>query len=275
MAVAKMFLDLPTEGSYGSGRSVVRPIRSTAAIASPEWITETEKYMRHNLAKAERAGDWKRFVFLHVREHRWRALASILPKVTHEAVPVLFRDVWMDSEDIWRERRLVKRVLSLIHERDRAALFTKADKRLFDALPDPLTIYRGAKKWNQAGMSWTLDIYRAVRFAIHTNQDGEECLLPPSDVGIVMKKIIRKSAVLFYTNERHEDEIVLTRFEKGTISPEGMLAVAFNFGPKVFSEELTRQKSRLSASDVQAAIGQLVLMRETTRLSSAAGKKGE
>jgi hypothetical protein len=194
---AKLLLDHPTGPSFRIGKSVVPPIKSTADIGSSEWVAETESYMRRLRDQTKRDGDWSKYVFLHACEHRWRALAAILPHLSPTELPALFREVWMKSEDIWRERRSVKKVISLIPERSRRQLFSKKDRTRFDALPDLFPIFRGAKRWNLAGMSWTLDIDRAVYFATHHNQEGMACSLPPGEVGIVMERRFARTLFCF------------------------------------------------------------------------------
>jgi len=136
----------------------------------------------------------------------------------------------------------------------RRRLFTAADWRTLRALPDRLTVYRGAKDWNRNGMSWTLDPYRAAYFATHHNDSGMMCTLGPDHLGFVMERTVRKSSVLFYTSDRSEDEVVLTRFEKGRISPEGMIWAADQCGGwQIMADELERHREHLSPEMIRFA----------------------
>ncbi|MCU1325135.1 MAG: hypothetical protein JWN34_505 [Bryobacterales bacterium] len=59
---------------------------------------------------------------------------------------------------------------------------------MFEKLPEQFQIYRGAKSWNLSGMSWPLDLHRAVIFARFTITEGCEEELAPDRLGVVMRK---------------------------------------------------------------------------------------
>jgi hypothetical protein len=155
----------------------------------------------------------------------------------------------MDSEDIFAERRRISKLTKLIRPEFQGRLFKVADRRRFESLPDRFTIYRGSKDWNIAGLSWTLDLDTAVRFATHHQEDGMPCWLPPEMIGRVMERTIRKSQVLFYTNDRLEDEIVLRRSAKGSLSPEGMLETAEYKGSEAYAAEFEKAERILESGD--------------------------
>jgi len=246
-------LDLPTQISFGIGRSIVPPIKSRAAVGSPEWIANTERRMRRMRDHARRSGNWPRFVFLHMREDRWSALAQVSSLVPPAAFPSLFRRVWLDSQIIWRDRPIVKKLISLILPEFQRRLFTKADRERFDDLPDTFSIYRGAKEWNVRGMAWTLNLQRAICFATHHDEESMACSLPPYMSGVVLERTIHKKAVLFYTNDHDNEEIVLKRFETGAQSPEGTLWCAEHRGREAFATELETQRNCLAPQTVSAA----------------------
>ncbi len=254
-------LDQPTEGSWRVKRSIVPPLKSKAELGSLEWTANTERRMRRLRDHARRSGDWSRYIFLHWREYRWRALAHVSLLVSPAAFPGVFRKVWLDSEEIWRERHIIGKLISSIRPEFRKRLFKKADRERFDALPDTFTVYRGAKDWNISGMSWTLEVQRAVYFATHYHDEGMACSLDPHAIGVVMERIVHKSAVLFYSNSRAEEEIVLKRFEKGPLSPEGTLWSAEHKGIEVFATELDKQRGRLIPDTVSAATRMLAAWR--------------
>jgi hypothetical protein len=106
-------------------------------------------------------------------------------------------------------------------------------------------------------MSWTLDVQRAVIFARFTITDGCEMELAPDRLGVVMEKTVSKSRVLFYTDERDEEEIVLRRSEKGPESPEGMLWVSEYKGAEAFATEFIRRRQQLSQDAVSIAAQKL------------------
>lgn len=254
-------LDWPTELSFNEGRSIVRPIKWRGDLYTPEWRDATERHMRNLRDRAARDLNWYRFIFLHARECRWRALREVAPLCAPATLARLFLKVWVDSEDIWRERAVIREVVCLLGP-VRQRLYTAADKKRFAALPDRLTIYRGAKKWNLKGMSWTLDVHNAIYFATHHVADGSQCRLDPDDVGIVMENAVSKSRVLFFTTARIEGEIVLPRFETGPISPEGSLWLAQERGAQAFTAELERQRKHLNPALVATAERAAALMAE-------------
>jgi hypothetical protein len=127
-------------------------------------------------------------------------------------------------------------------------LFTDKDWRTFQGLPERLTIYRGAKTWNLSGMSWTLDVDRAIYFATHHHHDGFPARL--DDPGHVYEQTVEKDAVLFYTDERKEKEIILRQFSMGRMSAAGEIELAAVRGPEHALAEFDRQKARLSRAEI-------------------------
>jgi hypothetical protein len=209
--------------------------------------------MRRMRDQARRSGNWSRFVFLHMREDRWNALAQVSSLVSPTDVPSLFRKVWLDSKVIWRQRRTIRKLISCIRPEFQERLFTKADREHLDTLPDTFRIYRGAKQWNVSGMAWTLDLQRAIYFATHNDDAGMACSLPLCLTGVVIERTIHKKDVLFYSNDRDEEEVVLKRFGKGTLSSEGALWCAEHRGREAFAAELNKQRNRLTPQTVSAA----------------------
>jgi hypothetical protein len=82
-----------------------------------------------------------------------------------------------------------------------------ADAARLEALPECLTIYRGAIQEHAVGRCWTLSRNIAEFFATRfLDINGEPDVSNPR---IVMSRKVSKHQVLFYTNERQEQEIVL------------------------------------------------------------------
>jgi hypothetical protein len=80
-------------------------------------------------------------------------------------------------------------------------------------------------------------------------------------LGVVMEKSVHKRTVLLYSNDRREEEIVLKRFEKGPLSPEGTLWVAEHRGTEAFASELDKQRNRFTSEAVRDATKYLSAMR--------------
>jgi hypothetical protein len=168
-------------------------------------------------------GNLMGYILRHPRDQRWKALSiAAVCAPSRKVLATLFREVWEDSESIWSERRIIGKLLRTIRVGGNEKwLFTEADRRAFNALPEKLKIYRGAKPWNRNGMSWTLDLHRASFFACYHSGNGFKYSLRPEDTGFVMEKTVSKRRVLFYNTERDENEIVLPRFERGDLCVEG------------------------------------------------------
>jgi hypothetical protein len=205
-------------------------------------------------------------VLLHEHNSRWAALEQIASLVPADALPKVFRKVWMDSETIWAERRRISELIQLIRPDSRRMLMTAPERKHLESLPKRFTVYRGAKHWNLRGMSWTLDLQRAVLFAAH-HFDGTECSLPPDMIGVVMERTIQKSEVLFYNDTRRENEVVLKRFVKGPLSPEGMLWAAQYRGNEAFAAEFEKQKGLLRPEAVDTAQRFLYVMARRSNTS--------
>jgi hypothetical protein len=214
--------------------------------------------------RAVREKEWLKLIFYHQREDRWRVLRDIAHRVwATDDMPEVFREVWMDSESIWGNRRIISKLLRFVEISPRGVrrLYSKDDWKKFRALPDRFKIYRGAKFWNKCGMSWTTDIERAVYFATHHHHTGMACGLSPDQVGFVMEKTIAKSSILFFTDERNESEVILRRSTCGRISAEGMLQVAESTCvPERYAAELEKHRERLSPEVIAHAEKMLWLM---------------
>jgi hypothetical protein len=186
---------------------------------TPERIAKAKQEMEQLLREKYASEDWRGFILLHARAFRWRALWQVYPRVDFGTLAELFREVWTDSEDCWRERDIILPLIQEILESGyKSNLFRSEDLHQFNDLPAKVKIYRGAKRWNVAGMSWTLNRERAEFFAGQSNTNGIAFQLGKSDLGFVMEKTVLKSRILFYTNERDEEEVVLPRFERGKVT---------------------------------------------------------
>ena len=196
-------------------------------------IRELDSEQRLKRDGFKRLGDWKGYIFLHIRKHRWKALqlvaGSLAAGLAQRELAELFREVWIDSEHIWEERRRIRTLVALIEPKLRY-LFSREDWRAFKKMPPRFTIYRGAKDWNRSGMSWTDDIHRAIYFATHHHHEGSPVRL--DQPGCVYEKVIDKADVLFCTNEGRENEIVTRHFARGRVSKVGNVLLAAELGPE-------------------------------------------
>jgi hypothetical protein len=115
----------------------------------------------------------------------------------------MLADTWIDSERIPTKTTLQDFVQGIASYSPRA--FTESDMAVFAALPDPFVAYRGCGVRHRAGHSWTLAEETARWFA-----KPHERLYRAAETTILSRSIT-KADVLFYTNQRKEQEIVLRR----------------------------------------------------------------
>jgi len=166
------------------------------SIANHAYLVKTLALQR---ARDERS--WQTYVWLHERPYRLQALCEIEYEFdTDEEFWEMLRDVWMDSENVWQNfDDWVAFFSNLDNRAGMSALMSEEERVLLAALPDRVTVYRGAVDGlNEDGISWTLDQDRAVWFASRFNKGGE-----------VFTRVVDKSEVVAYFTGRGEEEIVV------------------------------------------------------------------
>jgi hypothetical protein len=119
------------------------------------------------------------------------------------------RQYWRTLSELWTDAEFVHLSLCdwlmfLSSERTEQKYFmTTEERRIFDRLPEEITIYRGCiKNKNERGLSWTLEYDRARWFSKRFAVDGR-------DVPVVLERSINKSQALGYLTGREECELVL------------------------------------------------------------------
>ena len=89
--------------------------------------------------------------------------------------------------------------ISMFKKANKNLLMNDKEKKIFDSLPETITVYRGIQKdATTNALSWTLDKNVAKWFANRFNNNGR-----------VVKATINKKYVLAYINGRGEKEVVL------------------------------------------------------------------
>lgn len=139
-----------------------------------------------------------RFVWLHERPFRAEALCDVAEALSDEAYWSLVRQVYQDSENVEEVPKLWSHLLESSRPA-RAAMMTPAEQGALAAMPDTLTVWRGAADDAElsSGFSWTLDIEVAHWFACRFNQ-----------AGIVARAEVSKHHVWAYLTSRGEEEIM-------------------------------------------------------------------
>jgi hypothetical protein len=178
-------------------------IEIAACIAPLEFYSEAKQ----KLLK----GDFLGYLLVCERSDRWIALNKLTPLADPNQLPELFASVWSGLEiaSVWSglepdegfDEELDNWVDNYFPA-DTAVAFTPADIHALELLPEHFTAYRGCMQGFEAGRSWTLSRAVAEFYAARFY-----CLF--GSPRLVMTSVISKRDVLFYTNERKEQEVVL------------------------------------------------------------------
>jgi hypothetical protein len=128
----------------------------------------------------------------------------------------LLRECWVATE--FPHQMSNRDLIDLFRSAYTPALMTEEEVVALDALPDPITVYRGLqdKKTRRKALSWTLDYEVARWFANRWSNKA-------SGTGRILKSAIRKSDVYMYTNVRGERETVVNPLKLKKIQEMGVL----------------------------------------------------
>ena len=152
---------------------------------------------RKMLRKARATRDFHRAIFCYERAWRLYAFKAIMRRLPPATYWDLLGDVYNDSENVWQNYGMWKRLLTR-RVPGRLAIMTDRERMEYFALPDVLTIYRGVHGGHADGLSWTLDRERAIWFATRWKQPR-----PTLFTGTV-----RKADIIGYFSRRNESEVV-------------------------------------------------------------------
>ena len=157
------------------------------------------KLKKEYLAKAQKKKNFSSYIMLHEKPWRFEALKSIIEDVKdREKAAELIHSVWIGSENIWQHLAEWKVMLKEYREELRSTM-DEEDTLVFNSLPETITVYRGYQKGkNKSGISWTLDKEKAEWFGGRFSKEK-----------LFATKTIKKDKVLFYSNQRGEQEIVI------------------------------------------------------------------
>ena len=152
---------------------------------------------------AKQEGDWHSYVFLHERPWRLDAVLDIVgdARLTDIDYWTLLGQVWTDSENIWQVLDGWRNLLAS-HRAGREHLMTAEEQAAHAALPETVTVYRGAVAGrNEAGLSWTLDRAKAAWFS-GRRMEGK-------GRPVVLTGTVAKADVLAFFQDRGEDEVLV------------------------------------------------------------------
>ena len=115
----------------------------------------------------------------------------------------LLGDAWNAAEAVAANEETWRRLFSSDRP-NREMLMTQAERPLFEALPDEVTIYRGHSHDGGArGLAWTLDRDSAVKFA-HQFATSTDMGHPPGDPRLATATVPRAAILaLFEARQAH------------------------------------------------------------------------
>jgi hypothetical protein len=130
---------------------------------------------------------------------QWYPLIALHVFGISTVTPALFSYVWSNAKSYIPPLSDQTLLIEAMGEFPKA--FYKEELAVFEALPDPFTIYRGFAGRNRKSRSWTLSKETATWFSTRWNKP---------DPHVVSLKV-QKSDVLFYSHVdgRNENEIIL------------------------------------------------------------------
>lgn len=182
---------------------LVFDVTGTVLPGIPNRVLRTKKKM---LLEYEADKKWHSWVFTHERAYRCDALIKVMHEHGEEISDRLYwklvGNVWTDSENIY-QNSLEWAILLGSDRGEREAIMSEEDLATYRALPDPITVYRGAIEClNEDGLSWSTDKKRAEWFArrFQNLRDGD---------AVVLTGTVAKEDALAYFSDRNESEILV------------------------------------------------------------------
>lgn len=146
-------------------------------------------------AKMER--DWRKFLLLHERAYRFPAFNEVMDQMADAEFWDLFGWCWTDTENLWQNWDVISPVLRSGRP-GRENMMDDAEREALAALPEVVTIYRGHKRHNKSGFSWSLDRAKAEWFATRYKAKGAR----------LTTASIRRENVIALLMGRGESEVV-------------------------------------------------------------------
>ncbi len=144
-------------------------------------------------------------VMAHAGPYRLQTLADYEHSMTDRVFWKTLADVWTDSENLWQDTRLIRRLLSNPRPH-REEMMTAEERQALKRMPDAITIYRGySGRGTWRGWSWTIDKDKGEWFARRPPGPMQDS---PSDPTLV-EATVNKAHVIAYITERDESEIVV------------------------------------------------------------------
>ena len=139
-------------------------------------------------------------VFCVSKPYRMLYLSLAFPYLTKKERSEIMHEVWISVENINNNVNVSQmETLKMLRNCNKKYLMGQENYEAYENLPDTFVVYRGLQENAQEdGLSWSLSKNVAEWFAGRFENDGE-----------IIEKIVHKTEVIAYFNDRDEKEIVL------------------------------------------------------------------
>jgi hypothetical protein len=127
---------------------------------------------KDDIDRSLREKGWISYLMFHERPFRVDAARTLLHNgVAGAEFGELLRHVWIDSENIYQNRRVWRDFWEIPDIE--AGVMNEEERDTLAALPDVVTVYRGTEHpQERQPLSWTLDQKKARWFAVRFYRDG-------------------------------------------------------------------------------------------------------
>ena len=134
------------------------------------------------------------------KPYRMLYLSLAFPYLTKKERSEIMHEVWISVENINNNVNVSQmETLKMLRNCNKKYLMGQENYEAYENLPDTFVVYRGLQENAQEdGLSWSLSKNVAEWFAGRFENDGE-----------IIEKIVHKTEVIAYFNDRDEKEIVL------------------------------------------------------------------
>jgi len=150
--------------------------------------------------------DINNFIWIIDKPYRIQALYDMHEGLSHAVFWELFHSLYMQSENPSQDIHLIDEMferstqLERMESPERLNRLPTNSRKLYEVLPNEMTIYRGCHGFNEHGFSWTTDYQIAKKFSQRMAVDG---------VAIVLWGRALKNDVICAYQERSESEIII------------------------------------------------------------------
>ena len=134
------------------------------------------------------------------KPYRMLYLSLAFPYLSKKERSEIMHEVWISVENINNNVNVSQmETLKMLRKCNQKYLMGQENYEVYENLPDTFVVYHGLQEnAREDGLSWTLSKDVAEWFAGRFENDGE-----------VIEKVVHKTEVIAYFNDRDEEEIVL------------------------------------------------------------------